>query len=217
MSMGRIFTSSILIILLVTSGILFWQWHVYSEEKESSVTLPSSKVEQYVQIQQNNQSLQVTQKLSNLQKGTYEIDNPLKVKYTIEGQEKANNVVSVPEDNQSVTFHYIIPFNSKDGSSLLTDWVLELRDIQTVKSTVEVTVSSNVKGSWAAAAPQIGSAKKEFIDYYVFEQAGPVFPVYYQLGDMKQVKIGQGPFIYFEDTMKPDVNKISSVFLNIQK
>ncbi|WP_019242427.1 MULTISPECIES: stalk domain-containing protein [Bacillus] len=210
--MGKIFTTNIFIILLATSGILFWQWHVYSEEKESSSHLPISQVEQNVQVQHNSQLLQVTQKISNLQKGTYHIANPLKVKYTIDGQENATNILSVKDDMQTITFYYTIPVSLNDGSILLKDWVLKLDQSKTVKSTIEVVESNSNQGSWASDSTQVGYVNKEFIDYYVFEKEGPVPAIYYQMGNLKLSDNEAGPIIYYEEGMKPNVKKIASIF-----
>ena len=77
----KLFTG-IVILLLTTVGILFWQWNVYSEEELYLVDIE----EQYI-LNQTDQDLIVKQIVSNLREGSYAISNPLNVTYTINGKD----------------------------------------------------------------------------------------------------------------------------------
>lgn len=210
--MVRTFVTSLIILFLATSGMLFWQWNVYSEDREASAKTIPSIAEQHLQVQQDDKLLQVTQTISNLKEGTYKVVNPLKVKYEIENHNAQSNTVSVATNNTSLTFRYSIPFSTTRESKLLTNWGIHLEGVQTEKTSVEITVSGNRTGSWAAGATQIGKVKKEYIDYYVFEHDGPLFPIYFQQGDFQHVKLKDGPFMYYEETDKPNMNVLSSAF-----
>lgn len=203
--------TSFFILLLATSGILFWQWNVYSEEKEASAKMEPASVQQSVQIWQKDQSLQITQTIHNIKKGTYTIINPQKVSYSIEGEKSTTNTISVPKDATTIIFHYQLPFNSKKRSELLTNWALQLQNVETTKSNVEITVSSNRNGSWAAAAKQVGKVKKEHIDYYKFEQDGPLYPLYYQQGQLQYTASDKGPYIYYENKVN-NIKQVEAMF-----
>ncbi|MEH6944995.1 copper amine oxidase N-terminal domain-containing protein [Bacillus sp. JJ722] len=208
--MVRTFVTSIFI-LLATGGVLLWQWNVYSKDEEIIEKNRQSVVDQHIQIQQNEETLQVSQSMSNLKKGKYKLENPSKVEIKVDGKKLSNNTVSIKEDEKNVTFNYSIPFNSKQRSMMLEDWALQLENVQTNKTKVEMTVESNRTGSWAAVADQIGKANKKYVDYYVFEGEGPVYSLYYQQGELHHEKMeDDGPNIYYEDSFKPAVKQVAS-------
>ena len=65
----KLFTG-IVILLLTTVGILFWQWNVYSEEELYLVD-----IEEQYRLNQTDQDLIVKQIVSNLREGSYAISN----------------------------------------------------------------------------------------------------------------------------------------------
>jgi len=204
----KVFTG-IVILLLTTVGILFWQWNVYSEEELYLVDIE----EQYI-LNQTDQDLIVKQIVSNLREGSYAISNPLNVTYTINGKDNHTDLLIVKEDLAAITFEYIIPFDATVESQLLIDWALQLENVQPTKTKLEITVEGNREGSWAAMAEKEGRAKKEYIDYYVFESSGPVFPLFYQKGELGYTAIDHSINLYYEKTDTLDIEQLSSYILN---
>lgn len=211
--MRRTLYSLTFILLIVTSGILFWQWRVFSEGQEQSEKEKPSAVEQLIHIQQTNNRLSIKQTVLDLKAGNYAISNPMEVAYIIEGKdEMAPASVKVSEDQSSVTFIYDIPFNMNVSSRLFTDWAVVLDDTVTVKTKVEVTVEAdNRLGSWAAGAPLIGKAKKENIDYYVFEENGPIYPLYYQSSELLFTKLNDKTSVFYEESGKINIEQLENV------
>ena len=207
----RVFLSLTLLLFAIT-GMLLWQWEVYSEEQLENAKLPN--VQQYVQIQHSSNELLVVQTIKNLKKGTYTIHNPLSVTYSVENAEGVKSSLVVKETQEDVEFHYRLPFEGSGSGRLLLDWAIQLEGVTTDYFKVEITVGTGQSGSWAAATKQLGKAKKEFVDYYEFERRGPVFPLYYQQGEMSHVSLDNGVVIYFEQDKKIDTEQLSSLFSN---
>ncbi|WP_042349051.1 copper amine oxidase N-terminal domain-containing protein [Bacillus massiliigorillae] len=209
--MVRTFVTSLFILLLATSGVLFWQWSVYSKDEVLNEKNHPSIVEQHIRIQQNEKTLQVSQTMSDLKKGNYKLENHLNVEIDVDGKKITDDTVSLKKDEKNITFNYSIPFNSKQNSMMLHDWALQLKNVKTNKAKVEMTVEGSRTGSWAALANQVGKTNKQYVDYYVFEGDGPVYPLYYQQGELNHEKIDDGPNIYYEKNYKPALKQVASM------
>lgn len=210
----RTIFSILTILLFAIAGMLLWQWKGYSEEQEQLKNVKLPNVQQHVQMQHNSNELRVVQTIKNVKKGTYKIQNPLNVLYDVKNATHVESSLVVKETQEDVEFHYRIPFEANDSSRLLLDWAIQLEEVTTEYFKVKITVDTEQSGSWAAATKQLGKAKKEFIDYYEFERQGPVFPLYYQQGEMGHVSLDNGVVIYFEQDKKIDTEQLSSLFSN---
>lgn len=201
------------ILIIATSGIMLWQWQVYSKERKQSEKGKTTTIEQLVHIEQTNKRLSVEQTIVGLKAGTYKIGNPMENAYTIEGMnEMAPASVQVEEGRNEITFLYDIPFEWNGTSQLLTDWAVELKNTETVNTKVELTVTADRRtGNWAAGAPLIGKVKKDKIDYYVFENAGPVYPLYYQSKELFYIKSGENSSIYYEVDDGVNVDRVTDL------
>lgn len=192
---------------------MLWQWHVYSEVLGQSDEEKTTAVEQLIHIEQTNKRLSVEQTIVGLKAGTYNIGNPMEVAYTIKGEnEMAPANVRVEEGQNEITFLYDIPFEWNGVSTLLTNWAVDLESTDTVKTKVVLTVTADDKsGSWAAGAPLIGKVKKEKIDYYVFENEGPVYPLYYQSEELLYAKVENNLAIFYEEGSQINVEKVTDL------
>ena len=193
------------ILVIAVGAMMLWQWKVFSKEREQ-LEGEQTATEQLIHIEQTNKRLSVMQTFSGLNAGTYKIGNPMQIAYTIEGRdEMAPASVKVDEGESEITFVYDIPFEGNEISRLLTGWAVELENTETVKTRVEIMVAEDRRaGSWAAGAPLIGKAKKEHIDYYMFENEGPVYPLYYQTGQLLFAKIAGATGLYYEEGARVD-------------
>ena len=140
---------SLTLLLFAITGMLLWQWEVYSEEQLENAKLPN--VQQYVQIQHTSNELLVVQTIKNLKKGTYTIHNPLSVTYSVENAEGVKSSLVVKETQEDVEFHYRLPFEGSGSGRLLLDWAIQLEGVTTDYFKVEITVGTGQSGSWAAA------------------------------------------------------------------
>ena len=201
------------ILITVTGGIMLWQWQVYSEVWEQSEKEKTTAVEQLIHIEQTNKRLSVEQTIVGLKAGTYNIDNPMEIAYTVEGvNEMAPAYVQVEKAQNEITLLYDIPFEWDGVSILITNWAVELENTETVKAKVELTVTADKRaGSWAAGAPLIGKVKKDKIDYYVFENEGPVYPLYYQSGELLYEEVGENSAIFYEEGNQANVEKVTDL------
>lgn len=205
------------ILIIATGGITIWQWQVYSKEREQSVNKDNTAVEQLIHIKQTNKRLSVEQTIVGLKAGTYNINNPMEMAYTIEGKnEMAPPSVQVMEGQNEITFLYDIPFEWDGVSKLLSNWAVELENTETVNTKVELTVTADKReGSWAAGALLVGKVKKDKIDYYVFENEGPVYPLYYQSGELLYKKTGVDSAIYYEEGNEVNVDQVTDILAEI--
>ncbi|MBD3106845.1 hypothetical protein IEO70_00445 [Bacillus sp. AGMB 02131] len=191
------------ILVMTVGAIVMWQWKVYSEAKGLSEKTQTS-AEQFIRVEQTSKRLSVIQTFSGLEAGTYKVANPMGVAYTIEGRDEMAPVsVVVGEDESEIIFVYDIPFEPNRPGKILVDWAVELIDIETRKTRVEITVTGDKRaGSWAAGAPLIGNAKKDYIDYYMFENEGSVYPIYYQNGQLMYLEVRDMVGLYYEEGTK---------------
>ncbi|MFS0782422.1 stalk domain-containing protein [Bacillus sp. 1P06AnD] len=209
--MKRILYIGLLLLVSVLSGLVFWQWNVYSEDKEALAKMAPPSIDQQIHIVQNSSYLEVTQVFNQLPKGTYKITNPMDVEFKAERASLQGLVLEVAEKKKTVTFTYRIPFHSTVRASVLNHWSLSLNGVLISSTSVDITSASTYKGVWAAGAAMTGRANKQFIDYYVFEGKGEIVPLYYQRTNLKTKSIDNGPFIYYEETLPVQWGKLSSL------
>ncbi len=210
--MMRTLGISAFIIVLATSGMLLWQWEVHSKKEALDKESRAKTVQQHFRIQQNDESLRITQTMADVKKGKYTLENPLDAQVKVNGKKVSRNSVVVGKDDEDIVFQYTIPFNANQQSKMLKDWAMKLNNIKTTATRVEMTVEGKRTGSWAAAAEPVGAVKKEYIDYYVFEGEGAGYPLYYQQGDLQNQKVEGGPSIYYEASLEPAVKQVKSAF-----
>ncbi|MGN1401783.1 MAG: stalk domain-containing protein [Bacillus sp. (in: firmicutes)] len=203
--------TSALTIVLATGGMMLWQWNVHSKQEDAN---RAEDVEQHIQIEQRENSLQVTQRITGLGEGMYPIKNPAAVQYYMEGTERPSGRLLVISEGSEPVLRYELPFDGGKSFELLEDWALMIGgDVITVRTRVDITVPSGQQGHWAAAGSLAGEVRKQFIDFYQFEREGPAFPLLYNQRDWDYKELKSGAFLYDDGTVKLDVEAFDRMLM----
>lgn len=183
--MWRISFTLLIVLCSVIGGMLFWQWHVYSDYDQPKNEL--EKTEQELTVESKGNQLIITQRIEGLKSGKeYRISFPESI--TSWSCEKAEGEIceSVDEnpssfvaENHSLILRYQIELK-ETNAFLLNDWMGQLPDVEISHTTIKVVDSARREGSWVAGFPLKGFNKLELIDYYVFAGEGARGSLYWQ-------------------------------------
>ncbi len=187
--MNRIFFTLLLLLLLATSGVLWWQWNVYSNQGSDS-NPKMFEANETIHMSVMKQNIEITHEMSGLPAGTYSLQNIKSKQISCQEDEKNCEISS---NKQFTTNGGLIQltYSLKKPSSVayvLDQWAIELKDVKMNKTRVEITDYGKAAGMWAAGADLIGQTKKENIGYFVFEGHDSIFPLYYQNNVLKKVE-----------------------------
>lgn len=180
-------TSFTLLIVLCSFivGMLFWQWHVYSDYEQPKDQ--TEITEQELTVESKAQQLFITQRIDGLQSGKeYRINFPESIPTWNCEQADGEICDSVDEnpssfvaENHSLILRYQIELK-ENNAFLLNDWMGQLPDVEIDHTTIKVVDSARREGSWVAGFPLKGFNKLELIDYYVFAGEGDRGSLYWQ-------------------------------------
>lgn len=197
--MHRIFITILLLLLVVTGGVLFWQWNIYSEK--SAGLNQNSKANEIIHMEINDHTIKIIHEISGLPAKSYHLVNPKKSKVSCqEGKQdckllgKQNPMIKTKGGTIQLSYTLHRPIVS---AYVLDKWAIELGGVDMTKTRVEITHYGKKVGVWAAGAHLVGQTKKENISYFVFEGTEGVFPLYYQNKTLKQVE-ADGVTVYGE-------------------
>jgi hypothetical protein len=217
--MMRTFLTSMLLLMMAIGGMLFWQWNVYSKKEGSPVQEKKLLSEQVLIMSDENRALNIKHTIKKIQKGSYKLLNPLNVDIKCENP-KACEITTdgqllVKKYSSEVTFRYSIPFASNARAFLLQNWAIQLNGIEMGKTRVELTLKFNRKGDWGAGGQLIGKTKKEYINYYVFQNDGPIFPIYHQVNELAYNKISDKIHVYYDTSIPFERDKLEKVLTDL--
>ncbi|MCR8848526.1 hypothetical protein NQ095_08940 [Rossellomorea sp. SC111] len=177
-----VFTFGFLMIL-VSSGILFFQWMGFTTESagESSIV----EVSQSYSIIHKEDTFHVTQKIhfqSTISPA------PLLIKWPAEAgnftciDKEENNcltkengefyVSTFNHDPQEITITYSLKQSTKAENMPLRNWYPVLSGVSTLKTDIQLTEKSLRNGKWIAGYPSSSHKKLDYIDYYFFSGRG---------------------------------------------
>ncbi|QVY63168.1 stalk domain-containing protein [Cytobacillus gottheilii] len=204
--MWRAFLLIFLILSASISGMLFWQWEAFSEQKDPDSS-ESSNIKQELSVYTKGNELSVQQTISGLTEGErYEAVVPQKL-FNFQCTNTDGNPCKAEGDqpyfytseNGELNFSYTIPVG-KRGSSLLVDqWTVSLADIVLSETRMEVTESVNRAGSWMSGLPLQGHIEKEYIDFFSFAGSGDATALYWQAAPLNYFETKAG-FNYYADS-----------------
>ncbi|MFE8703655.1 stalk domain-containing protein [Cytobacillus sp. FJAT-54145] len=171
-------TFTILLLLLSTlGGMLFWQWHAYSEQNDEVPIEQIEQAEQLLTVQSSINQLEITQTIEGL-------NSTKEYRFTIPGEatqwsclkEDGSNCDSKDENPNSflaesgkLRFVLTIPLKGNNSSFLYHDWFVVLPEVSVTNTMIEIVDSAKREGSWVTGLPLKGFNKLDYIDYYVFE------------------------------------------------
>lgn len=179
--------SFFVLLLLLTSGILFFQFQVYStnlEEGNDEFTYS-----QEIEIVYRNKSLDIRQHFKNLSNQAIEIQWPKKAvnqscfittKNSCDRLSKDLKSFKVGElKSQSVS--YIIPLEGGlTSKTLIQDVFAQLTNGDVKFTTVHISTDSTVKGQWVTGLPLTGQQSLSLVNYAMFSGEGQIDDLYWQ-------------------------------------
>ena len=177
-----VFTFGFLMIL-VSSGILFFQWMGFTTESagESGIV----EVSQAYSIIHKEDTFDVTETI-HFPSGIP--SDPLLLKWPAGAESFAcidkeeNNcltkengefyVSTLNQDPQEITISYSLNKSAKADSVPLRNWYPVLSGVSTLKTDIELTEKSLRNGKWISGYPSSNHKKLDYIDYYFFSGRG---------------------------------------------
>ncbi|MDM5332615.1 RNA polymerase II [Ureibacillus composti] len=180
------------VLLLMVSGLLFFQYQVFSDKLETGEG--NFSYSQEIEIVYRGESLDIRQHLSNLPNQTIEIKWPnlaVSANCFIESEnscKRLNDEKTKFEqgDIRSQSLSYIIPLDGGLKSrQLLKEIFVTLQNGEVTHSTVHITTDSGVNGQWVTGLPLVGQQSLSLVNYSMFSGTGPISELYWQAGDFK--------------------------------
>lgn len=175
------------LLLAIVGGLVFVQFQVYSDQKPD--VQEQYFYSQEIEVEHRGDSLDVRHHFKNLPDQELVIDwptNAVDAQCFLETKnacERLNEQMTKlkPGENRSQSVSYVIPL--KDGlqsGKLLKDVFVQLEDGSVKFSTVHLTTSPNVGGSWVTGLPLIGYQQLSLVNYAMFTGEGAVKDLYWQ-------------------------------------
>ena len=179
--MNRIFYIILLLLLLVTGGVLAWQWNIYSENKSDS-DFRIIQANETIDIAVTDQAIEINHGIAGLPAGNYVIQNSKDTKVTCQKESKNCQITSndqLKTNGGTIQLTYQLK-KPKASAYVLKNWAVSIKDVNMTQTHVELTHYGKNIGIWAAGATLVGQTKKENISYFVFTGNDGAFPLYYQ-------------------------------------
>ncbi|MGM0851667.1 MAG: hypothetical protein ACQEWI_03475 [Bacillota bacterium] len=217
--MKRILFTFGLLMILISSSILFFQWMGFrTESAEESGTV---KVNQSYSITHEENTFFVTQ--------TLHFSSPIPKQITIEWPSDARDFSCVNDrgencltkehgkfqlsnlykDLKEITITYSFEQPTKTKGMLVKDWHPALSSIETLNTDIHITEKSLRSGKWVAGYKSSSHKKKNYIDYYSFIGRGEPSALYWT-GDRLMEKASSTVRMLYDRT---DIKEVEAVSL----
>lgn len=190
--MKKVIFLAFLVLLSSIGGLLFWQWHAYSEQQLPDSSVMESALQE-ISVQSGAKELKVTQRVYGLtEEETYTLQVPEQLfKWTC--MTKDGNICEPVGDNPreviayngEFLFEYIIPLSNTDTALLLKNWYTIIADVNITETNIEITDAARRVGFWVSGLPLKGAVEKELIDYYNYAGSGTAGELYWQPAGLK--------------------------------
>lgn len=202
--MKKLSITLFIILILSISGMLFWQWNVYSNESKEEEEKKLKVIQQEITIHPQKKDLFITHQFHGLSKGVkVRLIIPEKVTdwkcVTKDGKEcKPSNKdpyrFSAAQDG-SLTVEYSLKRSSKNAF-LLKDWQVKIANSKVTDTSVKIIAETKGDGSWVSPLPLVTKEKLEYIDYYAFKGKGEGNLLYWQKSSLVDKKDKYGNTFY---------------------
>lgn len=174
------------LLVLLISGVLFFQYQVYSDHRESKID--DFTYTQEIDIVYRGQSLDIRHHFRNLPNQTISINWPEQAVNPDCFIESENSCKRLSEDfskfqesdmtTQSIS--YIIPLDGGlKPNQLMKDIFVTLENGIVSYSTVHITTEQSIAGTWVTGLPLVGQQSLSLVHYSMFSGTGPVKELYY--------------------------------------
>ncbi|MBP3041707.1 hypothetical protein J9303_19895 [Bacillaceae bacterium Marseille-Q3522] len=206
--------SSLLLLSVMISSILFWQWNTYSKmnaEKDGD----SVKIEQSFQIVAEMNRLKITQIISGLKdENGYEVIIPKTSENWRYVQNEQGNETPTEmgtayyPENGMLQFQYEIPLSGGNNAFFLSEWTTVMTNLAVSNTTIKIVDNVNRQGSWAAGIPSVAQKKFTYINYFVFKGNEQSPSLYWQPGVLQAEKLDNGVQLFLDETLaKQELHK----------
>lgn len=177
--MNRIFYIILLLLLLVTGGVLAWQWNIYSESKSDS-NFRTIQASETIDISVKGQMIEINHEIVGLPAGDYTIQNSKDKKVScLSKNGQITNKDQLKTNGGTIKLTYQVK-KPKASAFVLKNWAVNIKDVNMNHTHVELTHYGKNPGTWAAGATLVGQTKKENISFFVFTGNDGLFPLFYQ-------------------------------------
>ncbi|SOB92282.1 hypothetical protein SAMN05880501_101473 [Ureibacillus xyleni] len=202
------------VLVLVISGMLFFQYQVFSDKVETQVD--DFTYTQEIDITYRSGSLDIRHHFKNLPNQVIDIQWP---KLAINPDcfiESENTCKRLSEDktkfekgdNHSQSLSYIIPLNNElKSNQLLKEIFVSLKKGEVTYSTVHISTDKNVEGQWITGLPKIGQQTLSLVNYSMFSGTGPVSELYWNAGKLNLHKTADVLSVYTKKPLSDDLIK----------
>jgi len=185
--------SFFIVLFLIVSGLLFFQYQVYSDKLETGQG--EFTYSQEIEIQYRDHSLDIRQHFKNLPNQKIDIKWPLLAVNPECFLESEQTCDRLSEDktkfemgeSRSQSLSYVIPLDGGlQSKQLLKDIFVSLNNGSVSYSTIHISTDSQISGQWITGLPLIGQQSLSLVNYAMFSGKGDVKELYFQSDDMKE-------------------------------
>ncbi|WP_064093820.1 hypothetical protein [Rossellomorea aquimaris] len=176
--MKRFFLTMVLLMIMVSTCILFFQWNGYSTGSAEEST--NTEVKQTIALKHEGTRFFVTQELFF----TADIPSSIMIKWPKEAEdfqcsdEQGENCLTKengqyelkPINNKNKTLKIKYSFEQQNVSTylLLKEWYPKLTSLKFIETHVKLTEKSFRNGKWISSYKDVAHKKLDYIDYYAF-------------------------------------------------
>lgn len=213
------------ILVVVISGMLFFQFQAFSSNPDSGSD--SFSYTQEIEIVYRDNSLDIRQHFKNLPNQSIIINWPILAINQDCFMDSENSCKRLNKeqtqfnqgDSHIQSLSYIIPLDGGLKSrQLLKDIFVTLSNGEVTYSTIHISTDSEIVGQWVTGLPLIGQQSLSLVNYAMFSGTGPVSEIYWQAGDFKLQKTINNVAFYSKKTITDEFSEqLNSLkFLNEQ-
>ncbi|KGR80461.1 hypothetical protein [Ureibacillus manganicus] len=206
--------SFFIVLLFIVSGLLFFQYQVYSDKLEAGQG--EFTYTQEIEIDYRNESLDIRQHFKNLPKQKIAIrwpnhaTNPdcfLESEQTCERLSEDKTKFEIG-DSRSQSLSYVIPLDGAlQPKQLLKDLFVSLENGNVTYSTIHISTDSAITGQWITGLPLIGQQSLSLVNYSMFSGEGNVKEIYYQSDNLQLQKSTDVISIYSKEALGDQFNQ----------
>lgn len=184
-----------LILSLTLIAIIYWQWTDFTGKSTHSEIID---VEHQIEISHIKDRLLISQTFFNVRGQEIPVHYPESATNFKCGLEQN---IDCPEfinaKNKNIHFHYEIPFDPTQNSSVLQDWYVKFDNMNIKETTINISVDNELTGEWVTSAPLIYNEEMENVHYFSFESKDNMnFPLIWSKESLTYATIDGKVFIY---------------------
>ena len=204
--------SFFVILVVLISGLLIFQYQVYSDKLETGDG--EFSYSQEIDITYRDGRLDIRQHFHQLSDQTIKIVWPkmaISPDCFIETENSCNRLnenktkfKSGESPNQSLS--YVIPLeDGLNSNELIKDLFVKLVNGKVTYTTVHITTDANIQGQWITGLPFIGQQSLSLVNYTMFSGTGDVTELYWQSNNMNVQKVSDGLTVYSKKPLNADL------------